>query len=364
MDAAGLAASHVLFVDDETDPGDVLTLVQTRLPHASRADDGSLRLSRHSTLLGPLDISAADADALGAGGIGTVFALRSPVERESAPPPAWMSSREGLENVFPAGLPVRDEGRYFELLVDVARRLGLTIRVADDAPGEKSPARPGSQAGTPGARPAWASSEARTLTPDPDDSVNLTVYSTFWLTPDTLLPVVRNTVPRAEMQMGFGEWDGPSQGVVDDPADQAARDELTVEERTQLHAAADQFDAAAMAEDPELEGYGITIFLPDHVDDADPANPPGGFIEILVRVEEQPVPALAGVDRGGMDLVAYEVRWLDSGERRYTGDRPAEFDAERRASRRYVDRLAVGVVEATSGVIVDEFGFLVDRYRL
>lgn len=354
MDAAGLATAHLLYVDDGTDPADVLTLVQTRLPHASRADDGSLRLSRHSTLLGPIDISAADADALGARGIGTVFALRSPVEREPEPPPAWMSSREGLEKAFPAGLPNRDEGRYFGLLVDVARRLGLTIRVAD----AESAADFGAE------RPAWASTGAVTLTPDPDDSVNLTVYSTYWLTPDTLLPVVQNTAPRAELQMGFGEWDGPSHGVVDDPADPAARDELTVDERTQLHAAADQFDAAAMADDPELEGYGISALLPEHVDDADPANPPGGFIEVLVRVEQEAVPALAGVDRGGMDLVAYEVRWLDSRESRYAGDRPPEFVAERRASRRYVERLAVGVVEATSGIIVDEFGFLVDRYRL
>ncbi|GAB3563860.1 hypothetical protein [Spelaeicoccus albus] len=347
---AGLAQFHLLLIDEDTGPGDVVTLVHTLLPHASAAEDGGLRLSRHSTLLGPLPISAADAGALGVRGAGTVFALRSPVERETEPPPDWMSSRDGLEKAFPAGLPNRDEGRYFGLLVDVARRLGATIRVADDA---SSPARPG-----------WASGGVKLLTPDPEDAVNLTVYSTYWLTPETLLPVVQHTLPGAELQAGLAEWEGPASGVVDDPADPVVRDELTIEERTRLHADADQFDAEAMAGDPELEGYGITALLPGSAGDVDPENPPGGYIEILVRVEEEPVPALSGVDRAGMDLVAYEVRWMDSLSQRFVGDRSPEFDSERRASRRYVERVAVGVVEATSGVIVDEFGFLVDRYHL
>lgn len=286
---------HLLALPAGSAHDDVVALVVTRRPHATREGPGRLRLSRHSLLLGPL--ADASVDGLGPGHI--VYALDAPVEREP-PIPFPVPDPDGMLRAFPGGLPTRDEGRQLDLIRSIARRMGGAVRVA----------------GT-----------GRVLRPDPDTAIDLIVHSPYWLTPETLLPVVRRTLTHAELAVAGTTWDGPS----------------------------DAFDAAALARPDELDGYAISALLDARL----------GRITVGVQAEELVNPALAGLDWPQRGVASYAVRWVadDPADRR--PERPgAEFRQLRARIRWLVGRVARTVVEAASGVVLDEDGFYVDRYTL
>ncbi|WGW11992.1 hypothetical protein LWF01_18205 [Saxibacter everestensis] len=346
-----LQSTHLLLLDGEVEPSDVVILLQTRLPTLTRIDGEHWRLSRHGSVVGPVELTAADRVALGIDEtIEAVFGLEIPREREASPPPSWLADREGLHLAFPEGLPTRGEGRALELLIDVARRLHLSIRLADEPSTGARPDEPST-----GARPDEHSGSGapapRIITPDPGDAVDLCVFSAYWLSPETLEPLARRVAPTAELAIATQEWHGPPPGLVNEPGDGADAD-LTEEQRVALHARSDQFDAEALAGEEVLDGYAIVCPLP------------GGAIELRVHVAEELPAALGGIDWGDIDVTEYEVRWTDAGEERYTADPSEEFIEARESARPIVERLSRALAEAVNGEIVDEFGFLVNRHQL
>src|SRR5690554_65618 len=170
--AAALAAdpqgrSRHLLVLRDTSPDDVALLARARFPAArweNTADDGVparvLRLSRHTTLLGPFAVGRSESMDLQLPAWGeSAYVVRTPRER-GEPPWEVGGDVDGLKRVFAAGMPVRDEGRTVEWLVAAARHLGGAVRFGD-----------------PGV----------VVVPDPLTHVDVTVYSGVWLEPEAAL---------------------------------------------------------------------------------------------------------------------------------------------------------------------------------
>lgn len=179
-DPSELRGRHLLLVDDTVLDTDVEVLLSNVLPML-KVDGAERRLSRYSTLTGPLEITdEAAAEAQIPEVFSFAYALSTPTEREEEPPPEWFSHAEGLEKLFPRGLPVREEERNVELLIALARRLHAAVRIADE-PGE------------PGG-------EERIIVPDPSAFPEITVFSEYWMTSDLLLPIVQRAVPDGQVR--------------------------------------------------------------------------------------------------------------------------------------------------------------------
>lgn len=199
-DAQTLRTSHLLLVDDTVLDSDVDVLLSNVLPRVT-SEGGTRKLSRYSTLTGPLEITqdAAEQAQIPSAFV-AAYALSTPREREPEAPPEWFVHGEGIEKLFPSGLPMREEERGVDLLIALARRLHTAVRIADD--------------GSPGGH-------ERIIVPDPDAFPEITVYSQYWITSDLLLPHIAKAVPDAR--------------VVDTSAD--------------------------VSEDQELDGYSLDIDL-------------------------------------------------------------------------------------------------------
>src|SRR5690625_304137 len=133
------ADSHLLLLDPELEPFDVVSLLRNIRPSLAAGQplpgEGgarSYRMSRHSQLVGPFPVDPAMAAALELPrDVSAVFALECPRDREPVPPPSWLPDIDGLVAAFPAGLPCREEGRVLDELIAVARRLRLDVRLAE-----------------------------------------------------------------------------------------------------------------------------------------------------------------------------------------------------------------------------------------
>lgn len=279
---------HLLVLRGGTTPDDVVSLARARFPAARwaepAADDvraGVLRLSRHTTLLGPVAVGRPESMDLQLPAWGeTAFVVRGPRERGEEP---WEGGgdRDGLKRVFAAGMPVRDEGRVVEWLVDAARHVGGAVRFGD-----------------PGA----------VVVPDPLAVVDVTVFAGVWLEPEAALHVVHGLVPQARLATEAHEWAGPASG-----ADLAGLDiePLDEPERAELHAAADAHDLAVLAGHDEIDGYGIEADL--GID---------GALAVEVLVEEAPPPAVAAEPWAAEVVVSYRVMWLWDEEEDAALERP------------------------------------------
>ena len=147
LDLRDAVGRHLLVLPGDVGPEEVEVLAVSRFPRATweqapgsvrpgghgrrgAVPAGVLRLSRHSTLVGPFLVDHATTVDLGVPpAAGQVYVLHAPVERGEAP---WAGAgdRDGLARAFAAGMPVRDEERVVTWLVAVARRLGGAVRVA------------------------------------------------------------------------------------------------------------------------------------------------------------------------------------------------------------------------------------------
>lgn len=336
------ARHHLLALPVDVVHEEVLALARSRFPRA--VDEGAatggtpqprsrrttpslrtIRLSRLSTLVGPYGLQQDEARALGLpGSAGAVYALRAPVERGDPP---WPESgdRLGFGRAFPDGLPVRDEARVLDWALAVARRLGGSLRTAPGAGG-----RPGTL-----------------LQPEPAAAVDLTVWSDVWLEPEAALTVMRQAVPRAGLNLPTTAWPGPPQQIGQQPVPGA--EVLTAEQRAAVHAAADEFDLATLADPAPMHAYGALADL-----DVD------GILALEVGTEEPPV-VVAALPWATNGAVSYRVRW-----------EPADLDdleSERatpahRIARSRVRPLVVAVTRAlhrkVGGEVTDMMGFAVD----
>jgi hypothetical protein len=334
-----LRATHLLLVPTTASVDDVSDLLRARVPLAGDlAKDGEVALGRHSRLTGPYILSMEDAVAAGVPLPWTVvYALEAPVERED-PPLAGVDDRDGFAQSFPGGLPWREEGRTLGLLVAMARRVGGAVRI-----------------GGPGGGPD------RLVQPDPHRAVDHVVHSPFWVEPGTLLGVVTREVPTARLAAEGETWQGPAESaytgalILSDLATEVVDPTGTLAR----HATSGQVDKHALGAPDPVDAYAVIA----------PLGPGGhhGAVEVLVHVADPDEPAARHEDWGGRPFVTYEVRWLCSEtdaferERRVPDER---YLAVRSRVAPVVVAVTRAVVEATSGIVTDEDGFWLDRYRL
>ncbi|WP_211978601.1 hypothetical protein [Brevibacterium sp. W7.2] len=309
--AADLRVFHLLLLDAEVEVSDVLALVHNRLPDvpARLGDNGQVRLSRHSRLSAGVDLDPATAAALEVPEWAThAVVLDCPRDREPAPPPDWFADADGLHEAFPKGLPDREEERQLSLLLSIASRLHLAVRLADED-------------GLP----------TRVLVPDPDAKVDLYIYSQYWLEPEVALSVVRRHAPHA-FQQALPTPDAAvlAQATLDDPL----------------------FDATAPV---VLDGYSLLIPLGE-IDEG------AGEIEIRV-IEAEWVPPIIAASTAEPQI-EYHVHWMDTEQLRYRPGRPRRFRRMRAEVADLVDRIGAELLSRSDGTGLDENGFLVTSGQL
>ncbi|GAB3159265.1 hypothetical protein GCM10027059_05220 [Myceligenerans halotolerans] len=317
-------------------PGDVTSAPQG--PRAKGNAPGILRVSRHATLTGPF---APQGDGFELGlppGIAMVFDVVC--HRERGEPPFSIGDRDGIGRAFAKGLPEREEGRLVTWLVAVARRLGGSLRV--DVGGLWTSATASS--GGPGPR----SGTGVVLTPDADVAVDMSVYSNVWLEPEAALATVRPLHSRTRLATEGEEWGGPPAGIADRPL--YPGEKMDPERRKELHAAADDFDIAALQGPQVLYGYGLLIDL--GVD---------GIVVVEVAGEEHLPPMLRGLPWTADGAVRYRVHWEPPDQVEANQEQPGlEHRIARKRAAELVARIAGRVQDAVGGEIADEDEFLVD----
>lgn len=294
--------------------------VGARAPRLTEPPPGVLRLSRHSTLVGPFAVDPGAATTLAVPASARVaYRLHAPVERGAAPLPGG-GDRDGLRRAFPAGLPVRDEERTLGWLVAAARRLGGAVRT----------------------------STGTVLVPDPAAAVDLTVWTDIWLEPEAALAVVRRAVPRAVLNVPGASWAGPPPGTGERAVPGA--DALDDAQRRALHAAADDHDIATLTQPPPMTGYGCLADL--EID---------GMLALEVSGETTLPPVIAAVPWTARGAVAYRVRWEPPDVEELHAERPSlPHRVARGRALPLVTAVARAVHGAVGGEITDEMEFVVD----
>ncbi|WP_225752670.1 hypothetical protein [Actinotalea sp. Marseille-Q4924] len=332
---------HLLVLPGDVGHDEVEVLAASRFPHAhqetpptltpprpvgarglrtSQPPPGVLRLSRHSTLVGPFTLDPPTASALGVPtSAGLAYRLHAPVER-GTPPLQEGGDRDGLRRAFPDGLPIRDEERTLGWLLAAARRLGGAVRTAT----------------------------ATILVPDPAAAVDLTVWTDIWLEPDAAVTVMRRAAPRAYVNLPTTRWGGPPPGTGERPVRGA--DALDDAQRRALHAAADERDMATLTAPPPMTSYGCLADL--ELD---------GMLALEVAGETQLPPAIAAVPWAARGAVAYRVRWEPPEIEELHAERPSiQHRVARGRALPLVVALTRAVHAAVGGEITDEMDFVVD----
>ena len=291
---------HLLLVPDGVTPGDIQALALSRFP-SEDLDDGGARLRievlPRCVVAGPDPVPAGLAE--GADWL-HAYRLEAPEQRGAAVPPE-LRGRGGLLDAFADGEPAGSEREMLELGLAMARRLGGAVRTSTGA--------------------------LLTPLPRPD----LLLYTEVWLHPDALVHVLAPHLPGVAV-----EADGtPSSLTL--PADAVTGPTLVADEgeRRWLHAEADAYDAAALAEAHVTDSYGVIATDPD-----------GTVWTVTVEAAMGVPPALGGLLAAGAML--YEVRCHPTG--------PTEpSDAVER-----IDAATAALLDAVGGYVVDDDGFLVD----
>lgn len=289
---------HLLLVPDGVTPSDVQALVLSRFP-SEVLDDGGARLSVEvlpgCMVEGPTPAPAADAASWPEG-----YLLTAPEQRGAAVPPE-LRGRGGLLDAFADGEPAGHEREMLELGLAMARRLGGALRTSTGA----------------------------LLLPEP--SPDLLLYTEVWLHPDALVHVLAPHLPGVSLQ---GDEPAVAPGL---PADAvtAVRPLTDEGERRWLHAEADAYDDAALAEHDVTDSYGVLATDPD-----------GTTWSVAVEAAMGVPPALAGLLPAGTML--YELRCYPAGQ-----TQPAHA-VER------IDSATRALLDAVGGYVVDDDGFLVN----
>lgn len=336
---------HLLLLPADVGHDEVEVLAVSRFPHAHWEDlptlvpprpvgaraarltepaPGVLRLSRHSTLVGPFEVDPGAAAALGAPTTARLaYRLHAPVERGPAPLHEG-GDRDGLRRAFPQGLPIRDEERTLGWLLAAARRLGGAVRTST-----------GTSAGV-------------VLVPDPAAAVDLTVWTDIWLEPEAALAVLRRVVPRATLNLPTTSWAGPPPGTGERavPGGEALDDA----QRRALHARADDRDIATLTQPPPMTAYGCLADL--EID---------GLLALEVSGETTVPPVIAAVPWAARGAVAYRVRWEPPDVEELHAERPTlPHRVARGRALPLVSAVARALHGAVGGEITDEMEFVVD----
>lgn len=320
LDDTDARRHHVLGLTREVSKQELWFLARARFATARWSDgpEPALRISRHSALHGPYAPGPGALRDLGfARGVCCLVAVECPRERGEPP---WPDTEDtaGLWRAFPDGLPVRDEERMVDWAVAVARHIGGSVRITD---------------------------RAITLTPDPDASIDLTVYSDVWLEPERGLAMARALSSRAHLATEGAPWQGPPSGVGEHafPGTEVIGDAL----RRHLHSEADAFDAWALAMPDVLDGYGIELDL---------------GMDGLVCCEatsDRELPRLVADEVWAESgVIAYRVRWSPPEVEELYVERPSmPHRVARGRAKEMVHRLARAVYGVVGGIVTNDDGF-------
>lgn len=291
-----VTADHLLVVPDGVAPADIDALVRSRFPEADSHDDGgrlTIAVLPGCVIDGPWAPSGPDLP----GWADVVYRLQAPTQRGPAVPPE-LRGRGDLLDAFADGEPVAEERQLIELGLAIARRIGGAFRASGpDGMTLASPPRP-----------------------------DLLLYSEVWLHPDALVHVLEQHLPGIALQ--------PEPGRGELPADAVFPPSLVTDEgeRLWLHAEADAYDAAALAEPAVTESYGALTTID------------GALFAVTVGAAGHVPVVLAGLSWTG--VILYELRCY--------ADPPPSSAADR------LDAAARAILAAAPGQVVDDDGFLVD----
>lgn len=344
---ADLYVRHLLAVDEDVDPSEIEALalsrfpatrwetppevVQTKAGRGSRGSEvhdrlvpGTLRTSRHTTISGPYAPASDDGTALGFDGpVGMVYEVLCPRERGAAPFQGG-GDRDGLARVYSEAFPIREEARVASWLVAVARRLCGAVRFDLGA------------------------TEPRFVVPDPAVSVDLTVYSDVWLSPDAALAVCAQADGSARLASTGTPWQGPPQTAGTVPVEPDGP--LTPEQLAALHARAEDADIAALTGPRTLSAYAVEVDLGDD-----------GLVSVEVSGVEQLPLVLRGLEWAVDGAIAYQVRWTPEDLVDWQRELPSfEHRVSRTRAAGVVATLTRAVHVAVGGEIVDQDEFLVE----
>jgi hypothetical protein len=186
------------------------------------------------------------------------------------------------------------------------------------------------------------------LTPDPEAAVDRTVYSSVWLEPAACHRVVHSVHDDARLALDGRPYEGPPPGTGVRPL--APGTALDQAELVALHAAADEFDIAALSAPQVLDGYGVSVDL-----GAD------GLVAVEVGGEEGVPIVLRDVPWAQGGCVASRVRWFPPDLEDANRERPSHAHVvARRHAAEVVARIAQAIWAASGGEIADEADFLLD----
>lgn len=342
---------HLLVVPDGVAPDEVEVLATSRFAHARwerpprvpsgrrasgaargaapQATPGVLRVGRLSTLTGPY---AVDPGQVARWGLPTdsrvAWVVDCPRERQEQP--RFGGDRDGLRRAFGGAGPVREELRVVQWLVAAARRLGGALRTDTGV----------------------------VLEPEMDAALDLTVLSTRWVEPGTVLAAARRVDSRARLDAAT---DPAPRRATPEQAGRAltGRDRVgagvaDVTERRRLHAEADAFDAYMRENPPAPESFGVQVDL--GLD---------GIVVVEVAAEQEVPVVLAGLDWAQGDVIAYQVRWEAPDVDELESERPSlPHRVARGRAARVVRGVAREVHAEVGGEVADTAGFLVDPAEL
>ena len=332
-----LRESHLLLVPQHIGVDRVDELVGTRVDNSHLKDEGSVRLGRHSALVGPFEVEVEDAiQAKVPTPWRVAYAVQAPPERDPAGFEDMFDPVQQAQwmRAFPGGPPYREEGDALGLAMSLARSIGGAVRVA----------------GT-----------NVVLTPDPDKLVDLVVWSPYWVPHERMLDLLRPALPGAHVDLSGVVWGGPREHErpwelpLDDPQIDDYEVGLGEEDKAVIDAVADATDIVAISSDDTLDGYAVQgdegVEVQVQVEEVAPA-----------WIRERLGPLLATPD---VPLVTYFVRWWPRDESLLgLEEPPAEHIEQRERIRPWIGASARVVAEATDGLVVNSDGFPLDRYEL
>jgi hypothetical protein len=297
-----------------------------------------LRLSRHSTLTGPYGVEPDDIVALGLpAATAQVYDVVCTRERGERPYPG-SGDRDGLNRAFPDGLPVREEQRVVQWLVDAARRLGGSVRIGG---------------------------RGTILSPDIEGAIDLTIFTDRWIEPQDALAVVQSVLPRARLSVPAA-WNGPQAGTgrhavggvphgITERGGAGLRSALEQhgvrdpDERRRLLAEAAAFDELMLSTQQVAETFGVLVDL--GVD---------GMIAVEVGEPDEVPPLLRALNWARNGVVAFRIHWEPVVVDELAAERPTfEHRVARRRAASTLHAVARAVHRAVGGEIADEADFLV-----
>lgn len=334
--AGMMADHHLLLLADDVTADEVEALALSLDLHSGWVGAGRLQLAAGACLLGPWEIPEGTHDGLGLPGwVSQVMVLDCPPQRAGALP-GFMAGKDALMDCFPQALPTGLELAALERLRDIARRLAGAVRVA-----------PGGQV----------------VTPDPERSTMLAVYSPVWLTPDAAEVLLARFSPgvatgfqlAAEVQVDREAVQAEANRLVDTVGAEAMDAAWTLAQEEEKRRAARGADDDGY----ELDGYSLVMPI-------DPTRQGWGAIELRARgVTELPLSVLGEEWAAGPGALRYVITWQPVEVRdAFAEHLPAERAAERHAVRELIEQVAAAVLGAVGGVVVDDCGFLVSLEAL